>query len=49
MTHELIVAAANLFALLPDAWTLTLFGGELVLNGDGSFITGAELSAELYG
>lgn len=48
MTHELIVAAANLFALLPDAWTLTLMGGELILHGDGSFVTGAELSAELY-
>ena len=48
MTHELIVAAANLFAILPDAWTLTLMGGELILNGDGSFITGTELSAELY-
>lgn len=49
MTHEIIVTLANLFALLPDAWTLTLMGGELVLNGDGSFITGTELSAELYG
>lgn len=49
MTHEIIVAVANMFALLPDAWTLTLMGGELILNGDGSFITGTELSAELYG
>ena len=49
MTHEIVVALANLFALLPDAWTLSALGGELILNGDGSFITGEALSAELYG
>lgn len=49
MTHEIIVTLANLFALLPDAWTLSALGGELILHGDGSFITGTELSAELYG
>lgn len=48
MTHEIIVMMANLFAIFPDPWTLTLMGGELILNGDGSFITGTELSAELY-
>ena len=49
MGHDIIVAMANMFALLPDTWSLVLMGGELVLNGDGSFITGTELSAELYG
>lgn len=49
MTHELVVLMASLFAHLPDAWSLVLMGGELVLNGDGSYITGVELSAELYG
>lgn len=48
MTHDLIVAMANMFALLPDHWSLVLMGGELILNGDGSFQTGVELSAELY-
>lgn len=47
--HDIIVAAASLFALAPDAWTLTLLGGELVLNGDGSFVTGEVLSAQIYG
>ena len=49
MTHELVVMMANLFLILPDHWSLVLMGGELILNGDGSFITGIELSAELYG
>lgn len=49
MTHDIVVLMASLFAYLPDAWSLTLMGGELILNGDGSYITGVELSAELYG
>lgn len=49
MTHEIVVLMASLFAYLPDACSLVLMGGELVLNGDGSYITGVELSAELYG
>lgn len=48
LTHENIVAMASLFAILPDVMSLTLFGGELILNGDGSFVTGAGLSAKLY-
>ena len=48
MTHELIVAMANLFAILPDHWSLTMLGGELVLNGDGSFITGENLGRMIY-
>lgn len=34
---------------LSDGVTLSLFGGELWLHGDGSFITGIELSDQLYG
>lgn len=48
LTHDIIVAAANLFAILPDTWSLALMGGELIFNGDGSFITGTNLSAHLY-
>ena len=48
MTHEIIVAAANIFAALPDHWSLVLLGGELILNGDGSFITGENLGRMIY-
>lgn len=48
MTFELVVAMADLFSLLPDHWSLVLMGGELVLNGDGSYITGIELGREIY-
>lgn len=48
MTHEVIVMMANLFAILPDHWSLTMLGGELVLNGDGSFITGENLGRMIY-
>lgn len=48
MTHELIVAMANMFAMLPDHWSLVLMGGELVLNGDGSFVTGEILGRMIY-
>lgn len=48
MTHDLIVAMANLFSLLPDHWSVVLMGGELILNGDGSYITGIELGKEIY-
>lgn len=48
MTHELIVAMATLFGLLPDAWSITLLGGELILNGDGSYITGEQLGRMIY-
>ena len=48
ITHDVIVAMANMFSILPDAWSLVLMGGELVLNGDGSFITGTELGRDLY-
>lgn len=48
MGHDIIVAMANMFALLPDTWSLVLMGGELVLNGDGSFITGENLGERIY-
>ena len=48
LTHDIIVSLSALFALAPDQWVLSLFGGELILNGDGSFITGETLSAQLY-
>ena len=48
MTHELIVMMADLFAVLPDHWSLTLLGGELILNGDGSYITGENLGRVIY-
>lgn len=48
MTLELVVAMANLFSILPDHWSLVLMGGELVLNGDGSYITGEVLGREIY-
>ena len=48
LTHYIIVFMANMFALLPDGAALSLFGDHLTLNGDGSFITSAELSAQLY-
>lgn len=46
--HDFIVAMANLFAVLPDHWSLVLMGGELILNGDGSFITGENLGRMIY-
>lgn len=46
--HEVIVAMADLFAVLPDHWSLALMGGELILNGDGSFITGENLGGMIY-
>lgn len=46
--HDTIVAMANLFAVLPDHWSLVLMGGELILNGDGSFITGENLGRMIY-
>lgn len=46
--HDIIVAMANLFAVLPDHWSLVLMGGELILNGDGSFITGENLGRMIY-
>lgn len=48
MTHEIIVALANVFAIFPDNWSLAMMGGELVLNGDGSFITGENLGRMIY-
>lgn len=49
MTHDLIVQLAWMWSALPDAWSLTLLHGELILNGDGSFVTGVDLSRQLYG
>ena len=48
ITHEIIVAMASMFAVLPDTWSLVLMGGELVLNGDGSFVTGEVLGRMIY-
>lgn len=48
LTHDFIVAMADMFAILPDFISLHLPGSGLTLNGDGSFITDAELSAHLY-
>ena len=48
MTHEIIVALANVFAIFPDHWSLVMMGGELALNGDGSFITGEILGRMIY-
>ena len=46
--HDIIVAMADLFAALPDHWSLVLMGCELILNGDGSFITGENLGGMIY-
>lgn len=46
--HDVIVFLATMFAILPDSWSFALMGGELILNGDGSFITGARLSERIY-
>lgn len=48
LTHDIVVFMATMFAILPDHLSVVLFGGELTLNGDGSFITGRALSARLY-
>lgn len=48
LTHDIIVFMATMFAILPDHLSVTMLGGELTLNGDGSFITGRALSAHLY-
>lgn len=49
LTHDIVVLLATLFSILPDHFSVALFGGELWLHGDGSFITGRDLSAHLYG
>lgn len=49
MTHEIIVALAALWSVVPDHLSLVLMHGDLVLNGDGSFVTSESLSARLYG
>jgi len=48
ITHEIIVAMADVFAIFPDHWSLVMMGGELILNGDGSFITGENLGERIY-